>query len=228
MPTLAEKIIRFYEDLEFNRPLPEGVQLLHPFRDHPEMLPTFRQFYRTFYDDNKPRRLILGINPGRFGAGKTGIPFTDSERLRNECGIPFEAFETRELSAVFIYEVIAAYGGVADFYRNFYISSTCPLGFTKRNERGNEVNYNYYDDSKLTACVYDFIRETLRTQIDFGLQTDRVYCLGSGKNYDFLKKFNARETFFGAVVPLAHPRYVMQYKRKHKADFLQQYLEALT
>lgn len=30
---------------------------------------------------------ILGINPGRFGAGTTGIAFIDPIRLENECGI---------------------------------------------------------------------------------------------------------------------------------------------
>ncbi len=33
------------------------------------------------------RYLILGINPGRFGGGITGIPFTDPIRLQNICGI---------------------------------------------------------------------------------------------------------------------------------------------
>lgn len=227
MQTLAQQIISFYENLELKTPLPKGVSLLHPFQDHPEILPAFRAFYRKFYSDNQPRRLILGINPGRFGAGKTGIPFTDTERLTENCGIPFGTFQTRETSSVFVYEVIGAYGGVRKFYDNFYISSVCPLGFTVRSKRGNTVNYNYYDDKALTEAVYNFIRQSLRAQIDFGLKTDVVYSLGSGKNMDFLQKFNAREGFFGKIVPLAHPRYVMQYKSGQKDQFIEQYLEAL-
>jgi hypothetical protein len=39
-------------------------------------------FYQKYYADNKKRSLIIGINPGRFGAGVTGIPFTDPIRLK--------------------------------------------------------------------------------------------------------------------------------------------------
>ncbi len=227
MQTIAEKIIHFYKTIDFQGKLPEKVRLLNPFKDNPNILPIFEAFYTKFYGDNKPRKLILGINPGRFGAGQTGIPFTDSERLENDCGIPMPVLKTRELSAVFVYNVIEAYGGVSEFYDQYYISSVCPLGFTTQNKRGNWVNYNYYDSTALTEAVYDFIKESLLTQISFGLETDRVFCLGTGKNFKFLNAFNKKEKLFGKIIPLPHPRYVMQYKTKMKDTYVENYLAAL-
>jgi hypothetical protein len=87
----------------------------------------------------------LGINPGRFGAGVTGIPFTDTKRLEEKCWLTIEGLTTYEPSSVFVYDVIEAYGGVEKFYSDYYISSVCPLGFVKFNEKGKEINYNYYD-----------------------------------------------------------------------------------
>jgi len=49
---------------------------MNPFRENPEALIVSGKFYKKYYNDNNPRFLILGINPGRFGAGVTGIPFT--------------------------------------------------------------------------------------------------------------------------------------------------------
>ena len=49
------------------------------------------------------RHLLLGINPGRFGGGVTGIPFTDPIRLQNVCGIENNFEKKQELSSVFIY-----------------------------------------------------------------------------------------------------------------------------
>ena len=86
--TKANSILAFYNALEFDRSyLDEDLDVLNPFVGaSPEQEAALRGFYHTFYNDNKPRNLILGINPGRLGAGATGIPFTDTKRLI-ECGI---------------------------------------------------------------------------------------------------------------------------------------------
>ncbi|MFI5224347.1 MAG: DUF4918 domain-containing protein, partial [Nitrospirales bacterium] len=66
--------------------------------------------------------LILGINPGRLGAGLTGIPFTDPLKLQNICGIENTLPKKAELSADFIYTMISAFGGPEAFYKKFYFS----------------------------------------------------------------------------------------------------------
>ena len=109
-----------------------------------------------------------GINPGRFGAGLTGIPFTDPKRLESECQIGILGKQTHEPSSVFIYEMIHAYGGAEAFYRDFYINSICPLGFTSINSYGKEKNYNYYDSPKLREVLRLFIIANIRTLISYG------------------------------------------------------------
>ena len=226
METFADRVIAFNRSLEFLEPLPPGIHVMNPFRENPAILPVSVSFYKKYYDDTRPRHLILGINPGRFGGGVTGVPFTDSKRLKKECGLPYPGPETHEPSSVFVYDVIAAFGGAEEFYRRFYINSVCPLGFTKTNERGQELNYNYYDSKELTGAAYGFIVDSIRKQLAFGVETDFCFCFGTGKNEKFLRQLNEEHKFFGEVVPLEHPRFVMQYKARHKQFYIQKYLSA--
>ncbi len=182
-------------------------------------------FYKKYYNDNERRHLILGINPGRFGGGITGVPFTDPKRLIEKCGIQYNGDLKHEPSSVFIYEMIDAFGGAEKFYKKFYINSICPLGFTI-NKEGKEVNYNYYDSKELTAAVYDFIIENIKTVIALGVYTDTCFCFGTGKNEQFLRKLNDEHKFFGKIVALEHPRFIMQYKTKSKQVYIDKYISA--
>ncbi len=224
--TFADKVLAFLRQLEFNDPLPAGIRMMNPFREDKQVQAIAGSFYRKFYEDQQPRHLILGINPGRFGGGVTGIPFTDSKRLVEHCGIPYAGRPTHEPSSVFVYEVIAAYGGPARFYAEFYINSICPLGFTKFGPDGKEVNYNYYDSKPLQTAVYDFMLASLRQQIDFGVNRDICFVLGL-RNAGFIEKINAEHGFFQKIVPLEHPRFVMQYQVKRKQEYIDKYLLAL-
>lgn len=227
MKTFADKVIAFNQQLHFSGTLPAGIRLLNPFREDESVLPVSSAFYKKYYDDTHPRRLILGINPGRLGGGVTGVPFTDPKRLKEMCGIVFPGPLTHETSSVFVYDVIKAYGGVEAFYQKFFIHSICPLGFTALKDRGKEVNYNYYDSKELTEAVYDFIVENLRKQIELGVATDVCFCMGTGKNEAFLRTLNKKHGFFGEIIALEHPRFVMQYKSKFKHVYIDKYLAAL-
>ncbi len=224
--TFAEKVIAFNRSLRFDDPLPEGIRVMNPFAESREVMEVSSAFYRKFYNDNEVRRLVLGINPGRLGAGATGIPFTDTKRLEEKCGLKIAA-NLYEPSSVFVYEVIAACGGVEAFYRRVYIHSVCPLGFVKPGKNGREVNYNYYDSPALTTAVKPFILHTLQQQLRFGVDTRRVFCLGTGKNYHFVQQLNAEHRLFGEIVPLEHPRFVMQYRAKDLEAYVRKYVEAL-
>jgi hypothetical protein len=224
MTTFAEKIISFCKELDFTGSLPDGISIMNPFRTNPNILNPISQFYNKFYDDTVPRHIILGINPGRFGAGVTGIPFTDTYRFREKCGITVPGQETYETSSVFMYEMIDEYGGVERFYSDFYINSVCPLGFTSTGKNNREINYNYYDSKKLTESVFGFMVESITRQIEFGFKRDICYCLGTGKNYKFLSELNDKYHFFDKIIPLEHPRYVMQYKSKKKQLYINLYL----
>lgn len=224
---IAEKIIAFNESLHFSDELPDGIRIMNPYRENTEALKTSSAFYRKYFSDNKKRKLILGINPGRFGAGITGIPFTDTYRLREFCNMEIPGVSSRELSSIFVYEMIEAFGGPEQFYETYVISSIVPLGFVKENEKGKEVNYNYYDSKALQEAVEPFIIKTLEQQLSFGIDTSVAYCLGTGKNYKYIKQLNNQQKYFGEVIPLEHPRYVMQYKLKHKQEYIQKYLREL-
>lgn len=199
--------------------LPKGVVVMNPYQDES----TFRQcevFYRKFYSDPNKRTLILGINPGRFGGGITGIPFTDPVKLDKFCGIPSTMPGKAELSADFIYTMITAFGGVSKFYQQFYISSISPLGFTRDGK-----NLNYYDDKNLERSIEQFVIECLEIQLAWGLNRDVCFCLGEGQNFKYLNKLNAQKKYFKQIVPLPHPRFIMQYRRKFVERFVHQYLQ---
>jgi hypothetical protein len=220
----ADSIIKFSGELDFKGSLPEGISIMNPFRDNPGIMPVITRFYHKFYDDDKPRHLILGINPGRFGAGVTGIPFTDSRRLLEKCGLSIPGLKTFETSSVYVYEMIDAYGGVEKFYKKFFISAVCPLGFTATNNKGKELNYNYYDSRELTEAVREFIIKSLYEQLEFGIMRDSCFCLGTGRNFKFLLKLNEELHLFGKIVPLEHPRFIMQYRTKQKDTYIKKYL----
>lgn len=228
--TLADRILQFNSQLDLTEKLPDGIRTMNPFREEgSERINAFCEaFYNKFYADNKSRKLILGINPGRLGAGLTGIPFTDTKRMENECGIPTGDLHSHEPSSVFVYEVIAAYGGVEKFYKDFFVNSVCPLGFVIRNEKGREVNFNYYDQKPLQDAVLPFVKRSIDQMISLGMETEKVFCLGTGKNFKFLKAFNQQHRWFDEVVPLEHPRYVMQYKSKLKDQYIAKFLDLLS
>ena len=226
MRTFADRIIAFNKSVNFTGILPEGIRIMNPFKEDAKVLPLASAFYKKYYDDNNKRLLILGINPGRFGGGVTGIPFTDSKRLVEQCAIPYTGKLTHEPSSVFIYEMIEAFGGAQNFYSKFYINSLCPLGFTAIGTNGKEVNYNYYDSKTLTAAVYDFIKHNIQKQIDLGVETDVCFCFGNGKNEKFLRRLNDENNFFKKIVALEHPRFIVQYKSKEKQFYIDKYISA--
>jgi hypothetical protein len=225
--SLADRILQFNESLSFKGELPAGVNILNPFftSDVKELT---KKFYKKYFDDELPRYIILGINPGRFGAGATGIPFTDTVRLNEKCGISLEKFRTYEPSSAFIYDMILSYGSVGEFYEKFLFSAVCPLGFTNDNEKGRAVNYNYYDSPVLMKAVYPFILETIQQQLNLGIRREIGFCLGTGKNDAFLRKINNKFHFFEKIITLEHPRYILQYRARFKDDYIRKYVDSFS
>jgi Domain of unknown function (DUF4918) len=225
--TFADKVIRFNKQLNYiGAALPAGIRIMNPFKEIEQTLEISDTFYHKYYQDNQPRHIILGINPGRFGGGLTGIPFTDPKRLITECNIHYKGKPAHEPSSVFVYEVIHAYGGVENFYKKFYINSLCPLGFTATDARGKEKNYNYYDSRELADTVRNFIIENIGKQIALGVKTDICFCFGTGKNELFLTRLNEEYGFFKKIIALEHPRFIMQYKSAGKQFYIDKYISA--
>ena len=102
-----------------------------------------------------------------------------------------------------------------------------PLGISKINSKGNEVNYNYYDVKQYEERFEEYIIKSIKEILQFNIDTSICYCIGSGKNYEYLVKLNRKYNFFKEIIPLEHPRFIMQYNSKNKDLYLKKYLEAL-
>ncbi len=218
----ADKIISFYKRLTIKEKLPGEIEILNPYKND-EAMHTCNLFYKKYYNDSKFRRLIIGINPGRFGAGITGIPFTDPIELSNSCGIINNFEKKSELSSKFIYLLINNMGGPEHFYKHYYIGAVSPLGFVKNNK-----NFNYYDDKILERSLKPFIVNTLIQQVALGLKTDKCFCLGQGKNYEYFKRLNDELKIFKEIKPLPHPRWIMQYRRKNLNEYIEEISDMLS
>ncbi len=217
--SFATHILAFLKTLEFKVNLPADIGVMNPYEDD-YAVNICHRFYNKYYNDDNRRRMIIGINPGRFGGGITGIPFTDPIRLQNNCGIDNTWPKKQELSSVYIYDMINAFGGPSTFYAQFYITAISPLGFTRNNK-----NLNYYDDKILQAGIREFAVSCLNRQLAFGMDTDAIFCLGDGKNYQYLSRLNKEYKLFKSVIPLPHPRFIMQYRLKRKTEYIQFYLK---
>ena len=217
--TFGEKVLKFYEQVQITDPLPEGVSVMNPYQDR-SCMEVCRKFYSKYYDDNNERFIILGINPGRYGAGITGIPFTDPIKLETLLGIENDLPRKPELSAEFIHKMITAFGGHDKFFSTFFINSVSPLGFM-----ANGKNLNYYDTPPLKKSLEPFIRKSLHELLKLGINQEVAYCLGEGENFKYIQKINSEERLFEEIVPLAHPRFIMQYRRKQMDQYIKDYLE---
>ncbi len=223
--TFADKVIAFNENLSYSGKLPEDFQVLNPYLDNPETLLVMQQFYHKYYNDFNQRKFIIGINPSRYGAGVTGVPFTDTKRLEGICGISMKSARTHEISSVFMYDVISEYGGPEEFYKEIYINSPFPLAIVRKS-KGSWINANYYDDKGLFGDVKLFMIDSLKKHISLNLDTSEVFILGK-KNAEFLAKLNEEAQLFNTMTVLEHPRYIQQYKSKEKTLYLDKYILAL-
>jgi len=218
----ADNIINFYKTISPPSNLPKGIDVLYPQKQK-EVIALVEQFYKKYYSDNNQRTLLFGINPGRFGAGVTGINFTAPKQLKENCGIGHSLKMHSELSAEFIYEAIETYGGVEKFYKLFFITSISPLGYVR-----DGINLNYYDDKKLQEAVTPFVIDCINRQMQWNVNRNRCICVGGEKNFKFFLKLNNEHKWFKEIKPLAHPRFILQYRRKQKEDYLRMYIDTLT
>lgn len=219
--TWAASLYRYYASLKPPQDLPNDIQWLYPQKEL-AVQQTLQCFLHKFYNDTENRTLVLGINPGRFGAGVTGVNFTAPKQLTEACNIEHPFKHGSELSAEFIYRVIDAYGGVAKFFKQHFIASVCPLGFTQ-----NGKNLNYYDDKALLRKLLPFIVQSLHTLVSFNVNPEYCICIGGEKNFRFLTLLNEEHNWFKTIRVVPHPRFIMQYKRKSIDNYIQIYLDAL-
>lgn len=221
--TFGEKVINYFDTLRFNLLLPNGVEVMNPYLQ-PETMDAVRKYYTKYYSDGNARTFIVGINPGRNGAGKTGIAFTDTVRLEGNCQIDHNIKPTTELSSEYVYSVVDAMGGPEAFFSKYYLTAVSPIGFTKDGK-----NYNYYDSPAMLKATFSYMMEQFERQIAFGANRKMAICLGAGKNFKYLSEINdLLGKPFERIVPVNHPRFVMQYRRKYLEQEIATITQALS
>lgn len=220
MPKFSDLIVQYYQQLSPPAMLPGDVEVMNPYKDDKAM-DTTRLFYQKFYNDEEKRYICFGINPGRFGGGITGIPFTDPINLEEKCGIKNTFQKKPELSSRFIYEMIEAYGSPATFYKKYFISAVSPLGYMK-----DSINLNYYDIKGYRNIFEEYVVREIKKQLELPIYTSVAFSIGKGQNIKYLSEINKKHGFFDKIVPLSHPRWVMQYRLKRKDEFINEYLSA--
>ena len=203
-------------------PLPGEVQVRRSFQD-PTVVAILTEFAQKYYRANTQRVGIFGINPGRFGGGRTGVAFTDPVALTDICGIAHTLpKQRRELSSEFVYQFIAELGGPTPFYEHFFLSSIYPLELTHAGK-----NYNYYDAPALLKALWPDMRLSLTQQAEqLNLRRDVAVSLGR-RNGEFLRKLNDELGLFDRIEILDHPRFLMQYRRRFLAENVARYVEVL-
>ncbi|MDV2885513.1 DUF4918 family protein [Alkalihalophilus pseudofirmus] len=145
----------FYTELKNNLELNDilkkkKITVLDGFNKNIKLV---HRYYQKVYSTEAKRIVLCGINPGRKGAGKTGIPFLDFSAVSHLLSDIGEY--DREQSAQFMLSIINEIGSES-FYRNVYLTNIAWFGFTKEGS-----NLNYYDlPSPLPTIFTDsFIEE---------------------------------------------------------------------
>lgn len=218
--SFADKAIKYFNGLKTPELNLNQTELLNPYSSK-EVKEIVRKFFRKFYDDDNERIFIIGINPGRFGGGLTGISFTDPVALREQCGIENNLGNQKELSSKFIYSVANRFGGVEKFFSKVFLTALYPFALLKKGK-----NYNYYDDKVLAEYLKSEIVKNIKSQIKFGAYRDFAILLGK-KNAIYFEPLNSEYKFFKKIIVIEHPRYIMQYKLKQMNDYIKKYIKAV-
>lgn len=132
---------------------PNGIAILSDFLSN---WGNIERFYSTYYGPQFPPTVLCGLNPGRHGAGKTGVPFLDFISLSKLLS-GVNRSDT-ERSAQFFFKIVSHFGAKA-FFRSFYVTNVSWVGFIKA---GKNVNY----DDDLPSQAIDFIHRMLTSEME--------------------------------------------------------------
>ncbi len=214
MKTLVDNYLNFSREFvqQNKEKLNEcDIEILSDFLDNEINI---RKFYVKYVENNNPKIVLCGINPGRFGAGKTGVSFLDFQSLQKI--LPNISRNDHEKSGSFFYGVIEEIG-VDKFYKNVYVTNLSCVGFQNLKTK---KNMNYYQIcSKIQYELFDnFIKEMNI------IKPDIIIPLSQWVNWDLdnLKKENRLDFEIGKR--LNHPAYSKVTKESY-IDFLNNYIK---
>lgn len=169
-------------------------------------------FWRTYYGSAVPRVVLCGINPGRHGAGKTGIPFLDFQSLvQLISGIDRH---DSERSAGFFFQVVRQFG-VEAFFHSFYVTNVASVGFCRE---GKNLNYNELPESALEVVERNFLQEMKAVRPTHVVSLDKVVQQTMRKLLPATVDCSMR---------LPHPSWITTYRAKEIDEWAARYLAAL-
>lgn len=146
--TIARRLQRALADLEFGPPVAYVYDPLdYAWKPH-------RRYLERWGDgvDAPGRILLVGMNPGPWGMGQTGVPFGAVDRVRDWLGIeepvgrptpehpkkPVEGFDCarQEVSGERLWGwAERRFGEPRDFFERFFVWNYCPLLFLEEGGR---------------------------------------------------------------------------------------------
>ena len=220
MKSIAEDyfdFFNFFEEKYSNTLKSKNIRILSEFLDNEKNI---IEFHKKYVEPNSPKIVICGINPGRKGAGKTGIPFIDFASLTRM--LPDIKENDSEQTAKFFFSVIQKIG-IENFYKNFHVTNLSWFGFS-RIDKNKNVNYDNEDiPAEIKNCLIDkFVEEMELINPDYiiTLSKDVLYELKSLKEQ---KKISSE---IGAR--LNHPSWITTYRSKDINMWKIKYVETLS
>jgi uracil-DNA glycosylase len=227
----CNELFSFYDDIvakkykEFSQYLKlNDINVINNFRSNKENI---HLFYDTFINKTHYDIFLCGINPGRKGAGETGIPFMDFDSLRNifkSIAVKIN-FKGSEPSANFFQSVVSPLG-IEDFYRTFYITNVSPLGFNKLSKSKRIVNLNYYE---LPTEYHNLLMKNLLKEITY-YKPKVILPLGEEVEITLNNLKHEYELDFEIGERIRHPSYCsrkrlsFEKEREHYYDILNKYV----
>jgi len=170
------------------------------------------RFATMYCSSNNPSVVLCGINPGRLGAGKTGVPFLDFASLSKLLS-GIDRYDS-ERSAQFFFEIVEHFG-VETFYSTFHVTNISSVGF----ERAGS-NINFYD---LPDQALNYVYGSFEKEIKAVLPTTIISLAGSVHN-------TVKQLFSGSAIDtsicLPHPNFCAFPKQRDRCKA--RYIEVLT
>lgn len=172
-------------------------------------------FHKKYVQPNSPKIVMCGINPGRRGAGITGIPFIDTNSLSRM--LPGISNPKSEKSAKFFFSIIEEFG-INEFYKNVHVTNMSWFGFYKL-DNGTNVNYNSLPEEIQNILIDKFVEE-----MNF-IKPDVIIPIGDIVNWELLYNLKVKKRINAEIGHrLYHPAYRL-VDRNTYIDTLTQFLK---
>jgi uracil-DNA glycosylase len=179
-----------------------------------DILRSQKLFDETYYSNDFPKIVLCGINPGKDGAGVTGVPFVDERTLDERLSDNNIKTNKTEPSAQFFNKIVDHFGAET-FYKYFYVTNISWFGFTK-----NGNNFNYY---KLSDSAQEYISKAFMCEMTL-INPTTIVPLGEQVEKSLTRVFS--DSMIKVENRLMHPRGCVS-GTKRKAQCLNDYINLL-